>query len=45
MGKGVNDHAEEPYPIWTAVGGAWLVGFDFEIKVIANYPSDIMECS
>lgn len=30
---------EPPYPSWTAVGVAWLAGFDFEIKVIARIPS------
>jgi enamine deaminase RidA (YjgF/YER057c/UK114 family) len=27
-----------PHPTWTAVGVSWLVGFDFEIKVIARPP-------
>ncbi len=27
-----------PYPNWTAVGVTWLLGFDFEIKVIARVP-------
>lgn len=27
-----------PYPSWTAVGVAWLSGYDFEIKVIARIP-------
>ncbi len=29
-----------PYPNWTAVGVAWLAGFDFEIKVIARVPAE-----
>ena len=28
-----------PYPAWTAVGVTWLVGFDFELKVIARIPA------
>ncbi|WP_313019805.1 RidA family protein [Atlantibacter hermannii] len=30
---------QPPYPNWTAVGGTWLAGFDFEIKVIARIPA------
>ncbi|RYF24048.1 MAG: hypothetical protein EOO77_00940 [Oxalobacteraceae bacterium] len=30
---------EAPYPNWTALGGNWLSGFDFEIKVIARIPA------
>jgi enamine deaminase RidA (YjgF/YER057c/UK114 family) len=29
---------QKPYPNWTAVGVNWLVGFDFEVKVIARVP-------
>lgn len=29
---------QAPYPTWTAVGVAWLAGFDFEIKVVARIP-------